>query len=63
MSNEEKYMKAIADNNKRINSMEQKLDHYFAMLHEKNAADIEYLAMMADVELNSDNEEEVINNE
>ena len=59
----EKCMKAIADTNKRLFAVEQKLDAFFSALHEENAADIEYLAMMADVELNSDNEEEVISNE
>lgn len=54
MTPDEKYMKAIADTNKRINAVEQKLDAFFAALHEKNAADIEYLAMMTDVELDEE---------
>lgn len=58
MTRDEKYMKAIADTNKRINVVEQKLDQLFSMLHEKNAADIGYLAMMIDVNLDEDEDEE-----
>lgn len=58
MTLDEKYMKAIADNNKRLNAVEQRLDIYFSTLHEKNAADIAYIAMMADVEMEEDEEEE-----
>lgn len=61
MARDEKYMKAIADTNKHINAVEQKLDAFFAALYEKNAADIEYLAMMTDVKL--DDEEEVSEDE
>lgn len=51
MTPDEKYMKAIADTNKRLNAMEQKLDAFFSTLHEKNAADIAYIAMMSDVDI------------
>ena len=51
MTTDEKYMKAIADCNKRINEVERKLDAYFNALHEKNAADIAYVAMMTDVDI------------
>lgn len=57
MTPDEKYMKAIADNNKRLNSVEQKLDAFFSMLHEKNAADIAYIAMMSDVDIEDEEAE------
>ena len=60
MTPDEKYMKAIADTNKRLNAMEQKLDAFFSMLHEKNAADRAYVAMMKDVDIE---DEEVEPNE
>lgn len=60
MTPDEKYMKAIADTNKRLNAMEQKLDAFFSALHEKNAADIAYVAMMKDVDIE---DEEVEPNE
>ena len=47
-------MKAIADTNKRMNEVERKLDSFFGALHKKDAADIEYLAMMTDVELDEE---------
>lgn len=47
-------MKAIADTNKRMNEVERKLDNFFSMLHEKDAADIGYIAMMTDVELDDE---------
>lgn len=50
----QKCMKAIADTNKRINEVERKLDSFFGALHEKNAADIGYVAMMLDVELDDE---------
>ena len=50
-------MKAIADTNKRMNEVERKLDSFFGALHEKNAADIGYVAIMTDVELDEDEEE------
>lgn len=53
-----KYMKAIADCNKRCNAVEQKLDAFFSTLHEANKADIAYVAMMTDVELDVDDEDE-----
>ena len=56
MTRDEKYMKAIADCNKHTNEVERKLDAFFAALHEKNAADIEYLAMMTDVEIDEEDE-------
>lgn len=43
-----KELKIIKD---RINEIERKLDSYFGMKHEENAANIDYVAMMADVEL------------
>lgn len=58
MTSDEKYMKAIADNNKRLNSVGQKLDAFFSTLHEKNAADIAYIAMMSDVELDDEEDGE-----
>jgi uncharacterized protein YdaU (DUF1376 family) len=60
MTPDEKYMKAIADTNKRLNAVEQKLDAFFSALHEKNAADIAYIAMMSDVDIE---DEEVEPNE
>lgn len=60
MTPDEKYMKAIADTNKRLNSVEQKLDAFFSALHEKNTADIAYIAMMSDVDIE---DEEVEPNE
>ena len=51
MTKDEKYMKAIADCNKRTTSFGQQLDSFFSALYEKNAADIEYLAMMADIDI------------
>ena len=54
MTKDEKYMKAIADVSKRLTANEQKLDAFFTALHEKNAADIEYIAMMADIEIDED---------
>ena len=56
MTRDEKYMKAIADCNKHTNEVERKLDSFFASLHEKNAADIGYIAMMADVDLEEEDE-------
>lgn len=53
----EKCMKAIADTNKRLFAVEQKLDAFFSALHEKNAADIGYIAMMTDVELDDEDGE------
>ena len=50
----QKCMKAIADTNKRMNEVERKLDSFFGALHKKDAADIEYLAMMTDVELDEE---------
>lgn len=50
----QKAMKAIADTNKRMNEVERKLDSFFGALHEKNAADIGYVAMMTDVELDDE---------
>lgn len=47
-------MKAIADTNKRLNEVERKLDSFFGALHEKSAADIGYVAMMLDVELDDE---------
>lgn len=58
MTPDEKYMKAIADTNKRMNAVERKLDNFFSMLHEKNAADIGYIAMMTDVELDDEEDGE-----
>lgn len=61
MTKDEKYMKEIANCNKRIYEMQKRLDDFFSELHEKNAADIGYIAMMADIEL--DDEEEVAEDE
>ena len=60
MTPDEKYMKAIADCNKRTNTIEQKLDAFFKALHEKNAADIEYLAMMADIDIDEGDSDDSI---
>lgn len=54
MTPDEKYMKAIADCNKRMYAIEKQIDNFFSMLHEKNAADIGYIAMMTDVELDDE---------
>lgn len=43
-----KELKIIKD---RINEVERKLDSYFGMKHEENAANIDYIAMLEDVEL------------
>lgn len=51
-------MKEIKIVKDRINAVERKLDNYFNELHEGNAANIDYIAMMADVEL-PEKEEEV----
>ena len=40
MTRDKKYMKAIADCNKRINEVERKIDAFFNALHVKNADDI-----------------------
>lgn len=53
-----KYMKAIADCNKHCNAVERKLDAFFSALHEANKADIAYVAMMTDVELDVEDEDE-----
>lgn len=53
-----KHMKAIADCNKRLNAVEQKLDAFFSALHEANKANIAYVAMMTDVELDEDEGDE-----
>lgn len=37
---DQKYMKAIAECNKRINEVERKIDAFFNALHVKNADDI-----------------------
>lgn len=58
MTPDEKYMKAIADCNKRLNEVERKLDAFFGALHEKNASDIAYVAMMTDVDIEDEGGEE-----
>lgn len=50
-------MKAIAATNKSLNEVARKLDSFFGALHEKNAADIGYIAMMTDVDLDDEEEE------
>lgn len=44
-------LKVIKD---RINEVERKLDNYFGNLHEDNAANIDYIAMMEDIDLPSE---------
>lgn len=42
---------AINEVSKKVNDVHKRLDTFFQALHSANKADIDYLAMMSDVEL------------
>lgn len=42
---------AINEVSKKVNDVHKRLDNFFQALHSANKADIDYLAMMSDVEL------------
>lgn len=42
---------AINEVSKKVNDVQKRLDTFFQALHSANKADIDYLAMMSDVEL------------
>ena len=52
---------AINDVNKRLNEISQQLDLYFNQKHEENKANIDYLSMMVDIDIPTEEEEASIN--
>lgn len=53
--------KAIADLSKRMNELQRTLETYVDMKNASNKSDIDYVAMMADVELPANFEEMEVN--
>lgn len=52
---------AINNVNKRLNEISQQLDVYFNQKHEENKANIDYLSMMANIDIPIEDEEGIIN--
>lgn len=52
---------AINDVNKRLNEISQQLDLYFNQKHEENKANIDYLSMMVDIDIPTEEKEVSIN--
>ena len=52
---------AINDVNKRLNEISQQLDLYFNQKHKENKANIDYLSMMVDIDIPTEEEEALIN--
>ena len=53
----EEILKAINDVSKKVNDMAQQLDNFFNELHEQNKAAIDYISMMADIEIPTEEEQ------
>lgn len=47
---------AINEVSKKINDVQKRMDDFFSSLHKANKSDIEFLAMMGDVDLDVDSE-------
>lgn len=52
---------AINNVNKRLNEISQQLDAYFNQKHEENKANIDYLSMMANIDIPIEDEGGIIN--
>lgn len=52
---------AINNVNKRLNEISQQLDLYFNQKHEENKANIDYLSMMVDIDIPTEEKEVSIN--
>lgn len=52
---------AINDVNKRLNEISQQLDAYFNQKHEENKSNIDYISMMVDIDIPTEEEEKSIN--
>lgn len=48
--------RAINEVSKKVNDVQRRMDDFFSALHKVNKADIDFLAMMGDVELDTDPE-------
>ena len=46
--------RAINEVSKKVNDVQRRMDDFFSALHKANKADIDFLAMMGDVELDTD---------
>lgn len=46
--------RAINEVSKKVNDVQRRMDDFFSALHKANKADIDFLAMMGEVELDTD---------